>query len=263
MNCWAITSRIKSESVDPRCDRVMDHFVDGFSAVKTNFTAAIKHTEPMIIRGLKFSSSIVRCVNNNRNFYYVDNGYFGNGKQKELYRITKNDIQLTGNIIKRDNSRVPTHQFKTKPFSTGSRILICPPSDKVLSLHKETADNWISNTVNELALYTDRPIVIRHKPTRKERILHNSFEQALLNDIHAVVTHSSIAGVESVLWGKPVFVSTSCAASAVANTDLSKIEKPWFPADDLRWSWIKHLSYGQFTLDEISNGTALRIIGSF
>jgi len=260
MTVWAITKWAPEQDPDTRYETVMDHFVNGVQAVKTNFEYAITQEGPMVIRGLKHGAMILWCWENHRDFYYLDNGYFGNGIKKTIIRLTKNHAQLLGNIRDRDSSRLPQYNFKVKPLTTGTKILVCPPSPKVMNLYGLDSEQWLHDTVAEIKRNTDRPVEVRVKPTRSVRIAEDSFEQALENDVHAVVTHSSVAGVESVMWGKPVFVTANCAASAVANTDLSNLENPWFPDDDLRWAWLKHLSYGQFTYDEIANGTAWRIL---
>ena len=259
MTVWAITEKASGYGSDPRCDAVMDHFVSGARAIKTDFESA-KHLEgPMIIRGLKYGSIITWCQNNKRDFYYLDNGYFGNDKKKSYVRITKNHVQLVSDIVKRDFTRIPSENFKVKPVTDGSKILVCPPSDKVMNLYGVSQEEWLQATILEIKKHTERPIEVRVKPIRSIRINEDSFEQSL-NDVHAVVTHSSVAAVESVMWGKPVFVTAPCAASAVANTDFDKLEDPRFPDEDLRWAWLKHLSYGQFTYNEIANGTAWRIL---
>jgi len=260
MTVWAIVNKSSRQDVDPRCDAVMEHFVNGVGAVKADFKYAKAQEGAMIIRGLKYGSMITWCWDNHRDFYYLDNGYFGNGKKKNVVRLTQNHVQLLGNIIERDNTRIPQDNFKIKPHTCGTKILVCPPSGKVMNLYGLDPDQWLEDTISEIKKHTGRPIEVRVKPIRSVRINEDSFEQALENDVHAVVTHSSVAGVESVMWGKPVFVTAECAASAVANTDLSKLEDPWFPDDDLRWAWLRHLSYGQFTYEEIANGVAWRIL---
>ena len=47
-------------------------------------------------------------------FYNIDNGYFGNIKKKVWLRITKNDLQLGGKVIKRDGDRLKTIGVKMK-----------------------------------------------------------------------------------------------------------------------------------------------------
>jgi hypothetical protein len=76
-----------------------------------------------------------------------------------------------------------------------------------------------------------------------------------------VVTFNSIAATESVLAGVPAFaLAPSNAAIPVCNTDLSKIDNPWYPEQDQIYAWACHLAYGQFHNSELLDGTALRIL---
>jgi hypothetical protein len=58
----------------------------------------------------------------------------------------------------------------------------------------------------------------------------NRVERAL-DDVHAVVTFNSIAATEAILAGVPVFATGTqqMLLRPVSNTDLTKIDKPWWP----------------------------------
>ena len=49
-------------------------------------------------------------------------------------------------------------------------------------------------------------------------------------------------------------MAPSCCDN-MALQDISKIEQPFYP--DNRWEWIKSLSYGQFSIEELENGFAI------
>ena len=78
-----------------------------------------------------------------------------------------------------------------------------------------------------------------------------------LKTAHALVTHSSNVAIEAVCLGTPVFVSHTSAAAPVGHTDLSHIEKPAYPD---RSAWLSHLAYNQFSLEEIADGRAWRML---
>jgi hypothetical protein len=65
-----------------------------------------------------------------------------------------------------------------------------------------------------------------------------------------LVPHGSIAAVESVILGCPVFVHPDSAAALVGRTDLSLVEKPAYPDLD-RW---------QFDEKELVDGTLWKLI---
>ena len=80
----------------------------------------------------------------------------------------------------------------------------------------------------------------------------------------ALVTYNSVAATESVLFGVPAFVlAPSNAALPVSRSDLSFIEDPYYPDDDIRHKWACHLSYGQFHISEIKSGTAKKMLEDY
>jgi hypothetical protein len=97
---------------------------------------------------------------------------------------------------------------------------------------------------------TDRQLVIRDKESKRPL-------QADLKGAHALVTHGSIAAVESVICGCPVFVHRDSAAALVGMTDLKDIEKPIYPDRD---AWVRSLCYSQFNERELVDGTLWKLL---
>jgi hypothetical protein len=62
------------------------------------------------------------------------------------------------------------------------------------------------------------------------------------------------------MLGKPAITLGPNAAGVVCSNTLAEIENPRIPTYDERNAWLRHLSYSQFTFDEMSNGTAWRIL---
>jgi hypothetical protein len=142
----------------------------------------------------------------------------------------------------------------------GTNILLCPPSQKALNYWNVNLETWIVQTTEEIKKYTDRPIVIREKQSRHIRTNEDTMEMALSRDVHCMVTYNSIAAVESLIYGKPVFTMGPNAAAPLANTDLSKIEEPFMPTTAMVKRLCANLAYNQFTPDEMANGTAWKIL---
>ena len=115
------------------------------------------------------------------------------------------------------------------------------------------------NTIETIKKHTDMEIVIREKGSRSAR-QHYSIFDALDEGIFATVAFNSIAALESVIYGVPSFVTVPCAASPLALTDLSQISKPFYPDESIVQQHCASLAYGQFTPEEISNGTAWKIL---
>ena len=148
-------------------------------------------------------------------------------------------------------------------YTPGENILLCPPSQKALSYWNVNLQEWLDSTVENLKKYTKRPIVIREKQKRNVRTTEDTMEMALQRDVHCLVTYNSIAAVEALILGKPVFVMGPNAAEPLANTDLSKINNPLMPVIDRVRALCCNLAYGQFTPAEMIDGTAWRILNEF
>jgi len=107
--------------------------------------------------------------------------------------------------------------------------------------------------VLELKSHTDRDIIIRKKDETKTL-------QEQLKNCHAIVTHQSTAAIQSILQGVPSFCDLVSQSVPVSEIDISKIETPFYPDDDLRREWIDSLLSCQFNMSEISSGKAREIV---
>lgn len=226
-------------------------------------------SNPIVLRGILKHKIMKRCWNDGRTFYYMDSGYFGNEPNpknpngwKYWHRIVKNDLQH-GEIIPRPDNRFKWFNKTFQPWKkTGRKILIAKPDIKPCKFYGIDLDQWVENTVETLKQYTDRPIVVRERaPQRIDRIATDTLQQALDNDVFALVTFNSVAAVESIFHGIPAFtLAPANAASPVCLQDLSKIETPYYADQDKLYAWGCHLSYGQFHVEELKNGYAKEIL---
>lgn len=225
----------------------------------------------IVLRGIMKHKIMKQCWADGRQFRYVDTGYFGNrpgpgnpGGWKWWHRIVPNDLQH-GRIIPRPPDRWQRFGIKIGDWKrSGRSILIAVPDEKACQFYNTTVADWLEATMRQLAGATDRPIVIRQRvadPDSRTRDRTTSFAAALAQDVFAVVTFNSVAATESILAGIPVFVTApSNAALPVASTDLGRVDAPWYPDLGLVHDWACHLAYGQFHIDEMSDGTAQRIL---
>jgi len=221
---------------------------------------------PIVLRGIMKHKIIRRCWEDGRKFRYMDTGYFGNQPGplnphgwKLYHRIVENNLQH-GDIVERPSDRWEKLGIKLRPRQSGKKILIAAPDEKPCVFYGIELETWITDVVEKLKRLTRRPIEIRQRDPNRQKRVNNSFESAL-DDVHAVITFNSIAATESIIHGVPAFVLCECnAARSVANTDLSRIEDPVFPDNDLRQAWVNHLAYGQFHNRELEDGTARRIL---
>jgi len=224
---------------------------------------------PIVLRGILKYKLMNRCLTDNRLFYYMDTGYFGNEKTqtnpngwKYWHRIVKNDLQH-GEIIARPDDRFRKFDKKFQPWKKlGRKILIAAPDEKPCRFYGIDKKTWVNDTVEIIKKYTDRPIIIRERAkNRIDRISNDTLQQALDNDVFALVTYNSVAAIESVFHGIPVFTLAPVnAASPVGSQDLSQIENPYYADKDKLYAWACHLAYGQFHVSELKDGSALKLL---
>jgi hypothetical protein len=226
-------------------------------------------TDPIVLRGILKKRIIKKCLKIGRTFYYVDTGYFGNEITKSnpngwkyWHRIVKNDLQHH-DIIARPDDRFKHFNKKFNPWKkNGRKILIAKPDEKPMKYYGLELDQWVEDTVNEIKKYTDRPVEVRDRAKQRiDRVVHNTLQEALDDDVFALVTFNSVAAIESVFHGVPAFtLSPTHAASPVTLQDLSKIETPYYPDHDKLYAWGCHLAYGQFHVSELRNGKAKEML---
>tara|TARA_B100000780_G_scaffold41554_1_gene25822 strand:- start:5171 stop:6862 length:1692 start_codon:yes stop_codon:yes gene_type:complete len=244
-------------------DEYLESFVIGCNGILSDWNTEKNTTSPLIIRGLGGGSrkAILHSWENDREFFAIDTGYFGNAgsKSKIWHRVTKNELQNTQPAIERDGDRLLNYKYKK--FRDGSKILLVPPSGKVMMLYGQLSpEEWVAQTTAELKKYTDRPIEIRLKPNRRYRITNDSLEAAMSQDVHCVITYNSIAALEALMFGKPAIALGPNCATALCNNKLSEVERLNKPSKEQMYTLMTHLSYAQFSREEMMNGYAWRII---
>lgn len=226
-------------------------------------------TNPIVLRGILKHKIMKQCWQDSRTFYYIDTGYWGNERTttnpngwKYWHRIVKNNLQHT-DIIPRPDNRFRKFNKTFQPWKkTGRKILVATPDEKPCKFYGIKKEQWVKETVDQIKQYTDRPVEIRERAkNRIDRVVNNTLQEALDNDVFALVTYNSVAAVESVFHGIPVFtLAPANAAQPVGLQDLSLIDKPYYPDADKLYAWACHLSYGQFHVDELKTGQAKKLL---
>lgn len=199
-----------------------------------------------------------------RDFYYIDNPYFGRGG---YFRVARNAKQHAGLVGPRAPERLAAFAITVRPWRIGGRhVLVTLQSEWWYRLHGTTLASWLGGTVAAIRAATDRPILVRRKPRVRLAELPNVAGvaelaeapegrplQADLAEAWCLVTHSSNGAVEAALAGVPVFTtSADCAARAVGSGDLSLVETPRYP--DGRREWAERLAANQWTVEELRRG---------
>jgi len=253
-----LTNKMKQKGA--KWDGVVHAFVQGNAGCMAPWDRVAKATNPIALRSIAKKKIMQACLDQGRDFYYIDTGYFGNRKLKDYHRVTKNAMQWLGPIENRPADRLERTRVRARPMSPGSKILICPPSAKALSYWDLDEKTWVDETIHKIKRYTDRPIEVRLKQPREVRATVDTIEMALSRDVHCLVTFNSIAAVESLIYGKPVFALGPNAAAPLASDDLSQIETPRIPDIDQVTALLRCLAYHQFTVEEMRTGYAWAVL---
>jgi hypothetical protein len=239
-------------------------FVLGAGGTETTLEEILKNTNaPVAWSGVGHYSVLRILEKYSLDYYYIDTGYFGNGKRKTYKRITKNNLNDCRDIIERPVDRLSAINLDRTEYHRGETILVIPPDQKVLNCWApmENVESWIENTVRILKQYTDRKIIIRNRvKSRADRVAHNKFTDALQDNVYATVVWSSNCAVESVIHGIPTVSVGPTATKKVSSFFIEQIDNIPNLDKDLVESWLRHLSYSQFTDEEMLNGVAWKIL---
>ena len=267
----------------------MDSFVaigdqDGFLGAFTRGSGGrfvdsedVATNEPIAFRGITKRNLIRKCWDTNRTFYFMDTGYFANYSTKNnpkgvkrWHRIVKNNVQHISDVQPRPNDRWRKLQAEFPKLvwpgwkKNGNKILLVAPSEKPCKFYGIDLETWVNNTILEIKKYTNRPVEIRKKPElRIQRTLDYTIYDQLDEGVFAVVTYNSIAATEAVAYGIPAFTLAPNAASSMCLSDLSKLETPYYPDPSIVNEWCCYLAYGQFSNEELSDGSAWRILNEY
>ena len=241
--------------------------MDGDSVWKT-----IRNTTgPYIVRAMASKKYMDYAAETGQDYIFLENGYFGNYKnlvneksKKQWHRVCVNEMQQESildvpvdrwaNLVKSD-PRLQWPGWK----KSGSKILLVVPSSKPCQYYNQNVNKWKADTIAEIKQHTDREIVVREKASRNDRTQKKTIYEALDEDVFCMVTYQSIAAVESVAYGIPVFALAPSAAKQMSLNDLSQLNTPYYPDPELVHKWCCSLAYGQFSMEEMLYGDAWRI----
>ena len=252
--------------VAPFAEHVGAEFVDGWK----NLHKYPNHF-PVIFRSMTQRKTVAVCEAQGRPYYYIDTGYIGNmQKRKDWHRIVPSGMQHS-----QINWTMPSDRFEkiaaTKPYlpfpgwkKNGRSILVVTPSEKPCKFYGINRDEWVKDTIAKIKENTDRPIIVRDKTIRRDRVGSGSiYHQLDEDDIFAVVTYNSIAATEAIGYGIPCFTLAPNAADFFCEKDLTKIEKPKYAEPMRVHKWQHWIAYCQYLPREMRDGTALKHIREY
>ena len=247
-------------------------------------TVDVSNNSPCVFRGITRMPTIKQCVDNNIDFYYIDTGYMGCYPVKKWQRFTKNNLQtlehlnynqldfLTDTkILKKrfkDIMNVDYDNYKPKRPVEGESILIIPPSlnsTRSLNIMNHIdfeQEDYIDFITKEIRKYTDKKIIVRQKPNRKERTLNGQtlLHQLKKDKVHCLVAFNSIAAFEAIQEGYPAITLGPNAANFLSEKEIKNVNKPYFADDDKIREHSLYLTACQFQMEDFRNGYAVKQI---
>lgn len=178
-----------------------------------------------------------------RDWYYIDNSYF-DASRGTHYRITRNAVQFKG-IAPSDGKRRAALGLPVSPMRDGGdHVVICLQSPSFMKVVAETDPQaWFDGIRAKVAR---RGLLMRLRGWNGDKGRQMATLKGDLQRAALLVTWSSAAAIEAYRAGVPVQVAEQSAAQGIA------------PAQ--RDDWLNSLADNQWTLDELSNGTAWRAL---
>ena len=240
----------------------------------TNYETVLSTTDfdKVVFMGVLRGTHLVykHAQKNKKDFYYIDRPYWGESRATPYWmRCVKNQHVKTFVDHRPDDRFKKQYKDEIKPFhKNGSYVLVVPPSHAMAEMFN--GKDWLDNTMKILKENTDREIDIREKPYNpivgkdhvgatvkiETRTVHKG--EINWNDYHAMVTYNSNTMVASLTNGVPVFCDpVNSAAAPISETDFTKIETPVYGD---RIALFSSLAYNNWTLDEMADGTAWRML---
>ena len=215
------------------------------------------------------------CIERNEEWWYVDNGYLTqqitrypepkiHDYNKTYFRIVKGGLHTkngkTGSVERLGILEQQGIDVKFKGWSDGEHILLCPSSPTVTQFINDISqDEWVESVKSELRQHTDRPIKFRNKPRPGNEWWNTNIKDDL-NNCHCLITNMSLAAVDAVLNQVPVLTHAHNIAYKMSINNLPNINTPYKPGRKEVEPWLNMLSHNQFTIPEIEDGTAYRIL---
>jgi len=245
----------KDKWVGPFVKAIGGRMATGLDEIYSNTTI------PMAFSGISKSAAKTQAEKHGLDYWYIDTGYIGNGMFKTWFRISKNSFQVTIPIQPRSDDRLKKLRINRVPFTRGNKIMVVPIDPKVAGAYGLLdPDLWLQQTISTIKKYTNREIIVRHRPASREtRVTTDTFAEALQKDINAVVVWASNCGVEAAQHHIPV-VSLGPSACTPISGKIEQIDSLPPLGFELHEAWLRWLSYNQFSQQEVESGLAWRIL---
>ena len=248
-----------------------------------------KNVDGVLIHGiLRGTGHVIReAIKSKIDYYYIDHAYFNAGYKGQFWnRISKNNLSINySKNVSDERWKIFSKDLKIKPWrkenERGKNILIIPPTSAIKWFFN--VKDWYKNLIIYLAKnYGDdflKKVKVRIKPNepivdengnllgiKELKKEHEIPIEEDLENASLVIAFNSNVALEATRKGIPVIVDNSNACNSISFyiSDLnSSLDNPKFNQEPDRINLFKWLSYCQFNINEIENGTAWDIIQTY
>jgi hypothetical protein len=186
-------------------------------------------------------------------YWEVDRGYINPNHFEGYYRISKNGLQAVYQDKDLPSDRLDKLKYKRENwFNPKGKIIVCPPTDYIEKYYGLPEGDWLECITKYLDTI-GRPYKVRTKDITTP-LDHD------LQDAYCVVTFNSNVAVDATIKGLPVITDCSILNGWNDNQIGERMASGTLePQNDNQVDKLLRLiSYNQFTLEEIRNGTAWR-----
>lgn len=203
---------------------------------------------------------------------YLDKGYTRQKGEGGHTLYTRLSIDGSSPLKYVQRIRRPSERFERLEMKVLERkhpneghILFCGSSQKYHDFNGlGDCTEYAAKALFKLRKVSPRQIVYRPKPSATyikplQNYMFSTGSQDIfeaLRGCHAVVTHGSSVAIHAVLLGIPIVVLGETVMSPVAESDITKVEHPFWPDPKKRYQWACDFAYCQWTQEEMKSGEA-------
>lgn len=219
----------------------------------------------LLLRNIIHNESILKdLLADKSSFWFLDTGYTNHLTDKKVWhRVVANHIHAIPDIS-RPWPADRLHQLSVLPepwHHKGTRILVVESSPSHYQIYDDDLERWRQRINDQVQQY--RPGTSVEFYCKQDRKVRTSVWEYLRQDPkswYCVINDSSAAAIEAVWLGIPVITLRPHVTTPIACTDISQINNLYRGPIG---NWLCALTYSQFTLHEIQNGIARKIIRKF
>ena len=250
---------------------LLDFFKPRLSPAYKPVSRARAHeiTGPIVIHNIMDNEHLLKQRMTHRlPFWFVDTGYTNFLiKHKTWHRLVANHVHATVDpATAYPADRLHLLPSWPRPWNRqGNRILVVENSEHHYELFDQSLSAWRQSIEQDLQFYCERNphwrVEYRSKdPDKKNRVSVYQYLSDAPKSWYCVITDCSAAAIEAIWLGIPVITMKRHISQAVARTSISQIDNLYRGPIG---NWLCALTYNQFTMDEIRDGTAAKLVEKY